>query len=212
MNWKNTLIATSIMVLTLALLTYKSNPESIKAPYPLSTFPSQIGRWQGIEERFEERIYRVLGVDDSYYANYRSPDTPWINLYVGFYESQREGELIHSPKNCMPGGGWNIIETGIEPLQLDDAAGTEYNVIRLVLQKGKRKQISLYWYQSRGRIIASEYMQKIYLVWDAISRNRTDGSFVRLIAPVEDNEASTLATLKTFAQELFPILQTYIPS
>ena len=211
MNWKNTTIATSIMVLTFGLLTYLSNPEIIAAKKPLSTFPSQIGQWTGVEERFDEKIYQVLGVDDSFYANYRAPDEPGINLYVGFYESQREGELIHSPKNCMPGGGWNIIETAIEPLRLDPAS-TEHKVIKLVLQKGKSKQISLYWYQSRGRIISSEYTQKIYLVWDAMTRNRTDGSFVRLIAPVTNSEEQTLVTLKKFARDLFPILQDYIPS
>lgn len=212
MTWKNTIIATSIMVLTFGLLTYLSNPEIIKAKKSFSTFPSQIGQWNGVEERFDDKIYQVLGVDDSFYANYRAPGEPWINLYVGFYESQREGELIHSPKNCMPGGGWNIIETAIEPLQLNDPSSTEHKIIKLVLQKGPSKQISLYWYQSRGRIISSEYMQKIYLVWDAVTRNRTDGSFVRLIAPVESSEEKTLLMLKNFARELFPILAEHIPS
>lgn len=211
MNWRNTLVATSIMALTFGLLTYFSRPEIIAVNKPFSTFPSQIGQWRGVEERFDEKIYQVLGVDDSFFANYRAPHEPWVNLYIGFYESQREGELIHSPKNCMPGGGWNIIETAIEPLQLNDGTMTEHQIIKLVLQHGSSRQISLYWYQSRGRIISSEYMQKIYLVWDAITRNRTDGSFVRLIAPVEINEEQTLATLKNFARDLFPILQEYIP-
>ena len=212
MTWKNTLIATSIMVLTFGLLTYLSTPEIIEVKKPFSTFPTQIGHWNGSEERFDERIYRVLGVSDSFLANFWKPGEPTVNLYVGFYESQREGELIHSPKNCMPGGGWNITEVAIEPLQLNDAASTEHKIIKLVLQRGPSKQVSLYWYQSRGRIISSEYMQKIYLVWDAVTRNRTDGSFVRLIAPVVGSEEQTLATLKNFAREVFPILQEYIPS
>ncbi|WP_372683952.1 exosortase C-terminal domain/associated protein EpsI [Desulfosarcina sp.] len=212
MNWKNTLAATSIMILTFGLLTYFSHPEIIAVNKPFSTFPSQIGQWKGVEERFDEKIYQVLGVDDSFFAYYRAPHEPWVNLYIGFYASQREGELIHSPKNCMPGGGWNIIEIAIEPLRLNDGAVTDHQIIKLVLQNGSSKQISLYWYQSRGRIISSEYMQKIYLVWDAITRNRTDGSFVRLIAPVVVNEEQTLATLKNFARDLFPIIQEYIPS
>jgi EpsI family protein len=212
MTWKNTIIAAVIMLLTFGLLTYLSNPEIIAAKKPMSTFPSRIGDWTGQEERFDEKIYQVLGVDDSFYANYHAPAKPWINLYIGFYQSQREGELIHSPKNCMPGGGWNITQVAIEPLTLDDESGTAHKIIKLILEKGPQKQISLYWYQSRGRIISSEYMQKIYLVWDAVTRNRTDGSFVRLIAPVVDSEEETLAMLKTFARDLFPILDEYIPS
>ncbi len=179
---------------------------------PFSTFPTQIGPWQGVEDHFDERVYQVLGVDDSFLANYKGPSDPWVNLYIGFYDSQREGDLIHSPKNCMPGGGWKITDVSIETLRSGNEIATEHKIIKLVLEKGKSKQISLYWYQSRGRIISSEYMQKIYLVWDAITRNRTDGSFVRLIAPVVDSEEQTLTTLKSFAQELFPILQDYIPS
>ena len=212
MTWKNTFITVTIMLLTFGLLTYLSHPEIIAAKKPFSTFPTQIGAWNGKEDRFDQKIYQVLGVDDSFYADYRAPGKAWVNLYVGFYQSQREGELIHSPKNCMPGGGWNIVSSSIEPLLTDDGTGTPQKVIKLVLQKGKSKQISLYWYQSRGRIISSEYMQKIYLVWDAVTRNRTDGSFVRLIAPVVKSEEQTLATLKSFARDLFPILEAYIPS
>jgi EpsI family protein len=212
MTWKNTLVATSIMLLTFGLLTYLSNPEIIAAKKPFATFPTEIGPWKGVEDRFDEKVYNILGVDDSFYADYRAPGKPWINLYVGFYQSQREGELIHSPKNCMPGGGWNIVGSSIEALPLGSADAKDYKAIKLVLQKGPNKQISLYWYQSRGRIISSEYMQKIYLVWDAITRNRTDGSFVRLIAPVISSEEQTLETLKNFSKDLFPILQEYIPS
>jgi len=212
MTWKNTIITVAIMLSTFGLLTYLSHPEVIEVKKNFSTFPTQIKQWKGVEERFDEEIYQVLGVDDSFYANYKAPGKRWINLYIGFYQSQREGELIHSPKNCMPGGGWNITGVFIEPLKLNDSAGTNHNIIKLILEKGPQKQISLYWYQSRGRIISSEYMQKIYLVWDAVTRNRTDGSFVRLIAPVVDSEEQTLAMLKNFARDLFPILDEYIPS
>ncbi len=212
MNWKNTLAITIIMAATFGLLAHLSSPELIIPNKPFSTFPTKIGKWIGIEQRFDEKIYQVLGVDDSFYANYQSPDGKWINLYVGYYQSQREGELIHSPKNCMPGGGWNIIESKVVPLKIKETPSTQINIIKLVLQNGKNKQISYYWYQSRGRIISSEYLQKIYLVWDAITRNRTDGSFVRLIAPVSSDEKETLLVLEAFARELFPILQNYIPS
>ena len=211
MKWKYTLTASAIMLFGFAMLQHLSRAEDVPLVKPLNTFPKQIGQWHGKEERFDAKVYQVLGVDDSYLANYRDPDGDWVNLYIGYYQSQREGDLIHSPKNCMPGGGWNIIESKVIPLKLDNAAKPQ-NIIKLVLQNGNNKQVSYYWYQSRGRIISSEYLQKVYLVWDAITRNRTDGSFVRLIAPVLANEKQTQIRLEEFARKIFPILQDYLPS
>jgi EpsI family protein len=212
MNWKNTIAATGIMLSAFFLLGYINSPELIIPNKPLSTFPKTIGQWEGVEKRFEAIIYEVLGVDDSFYADYTNANGKWINLYIGYYQSQREGETIHSPKNCMPGGGWNIIESTTVPLNIGGNPESRINIIKLVLQNGRQKQISYYWYHSRGRIISSEYLQKIYLVWDAVTRNRTDGSFVRLITPVDANESDTIAALEDFVRELFPILNQYIPS
>ncbi|CAN2045933.1 EpsI family protein [Candidatus Magnetomoraceae bacterium gMMP-1] len=211
MSLKRTLAASCIMLLTMVVLNYLSHAERIQPNKPFSTFPSQIGKWHGTVERFDEQIYDKLGVDDSYLAEYKALDGRQVNLYIGFYQSQREGDLIHSPKNCMPGGGWNIIETGLEELNLPDY--NRMKLIKLILQKGPHKQIVFYWFQSRGRIIASEYMQKIYLVIDSIIKQRTDGSFVRLIAPVINNDAAAaLSSLKEFTKILMPLLYEYIPS
>jgi EpsI family protein len=154
-----------------------------------------------------------LGVDDSFLGSYKTSDGRQVELYIGFYQNQREGDLIHSPKNCMPGGGWNIVHTSLEEIKTPGTNPENYKVIKLMLQKGAQKQVVLYWFQSRGRIINSEYMQKIYLVVDSMMRHRTDGSFVRLIAPVlNGDETKALNTLKDFAVQLMPILYEYIPS
>ena len=113
----------------------------------------------------------------------------------------------------MPGSGWNILRTSSEELTIPNTNPGKVRVIKLILEKGSQKQIVLYWFQSRGRFIASEYMQKIYLVTDSITRRRTDGTFVRLISPATDgNEGKTVNCLKDFAKLLIPILQEYIPS
>jgi len=213
MSLKHTLIASSIMIFTAVFLNYINHNEDVYPNKPFSTFPKQIGKWKGIEQRFDDKIYDVLGVDDSYLATYSAGDGGQVNLYIGFYQSQREGDLIHSPKNCMPGGGWNIVSSSIEEL---DVSGTGYNsikTIRFKISNGNTEQVVLYWFQSRGRIISSEYLQKIYLVIDSITRHRTDGSFVRLIAPVQNgDEQKTLVDIKEFAKLIFPILIEYIPS
>jgi len=194
-------------------LSYLSHGENIQPKKPFSTFPMKIGEWTGEEQRFDKRIYDILGVDDSALVNYRTPDGRQVQLYVGFYQSQREGDLIHSPKHCMPGAGWNIVATSLEDLIIPNHNPEKIKLIKLILKKGSQRQIVLYWFQSRGRIIASEYMQKIYLVIDSIIRHRTDGSFVRLITPVLDgDEEKALKNLKYFAKSLMPILHEYIPS
>lgn len=213
MSLRRTFIAVAIMALTMACLKYLSHAEDIKSNKPFSTFPKVIGEWTGKEDRFDEKVYEVLGVDDSFLGHYRTPDGRYVQLYVGFYQSQKEGELIHSPKNCMPGAGWKIFRTSIEELPSTDVNPKKMKMIRLDLRKGDQRQIMLYWFQSRGRIITSEYMEKIYLVLDSIIRHRTDGSFVRLMAPVMDgNEQKTTGELKDFTELLIPILNEYIPS
>ena len=201
------------MILTMVILTYISHGENTKLNKPLSTFPKQIGKWTGIEERFDEAIYDILGADDSFLCNYRSSDGGQVQLYVGFYQSQSEGEIIHSPKNCMLGAGWGTIGTSLEELIVLGKNPGEVKVIKLILEKGAQRQIALYWFQSRGRFISSEYMQKIYLVVDSIVRHRTDGAFVRLLTPVASgDEEKTAENLKDFTKLLIPVLQEYIPS
>ena len=201
------------MIFTAIFLNYINHSEAVQPNKPFSTFPKQIGEWRGIEQRFDDRIYEVLGVDDSYLATYRNSNGGQVELYIGFYQSQREGDLIHSPKNCMPGAGWKIVSSSIEELDVSDTGYDKIKTIRFKLKKGIHQQAVLYWFQSRGRIISSEYLQKIYLVIDSITRKRTDGSFVRLIAPIHNGEEEkTVEYIKEFGQLIFPILTEYIPA
>ena len=212
MQLSRTLIVAAVLLCTAVALGYFHQTRDVLPEKPLDQFPMVIGAWQGTVDKFESRIYDVLGVDDSILSNYKDDAGNIVQLYIGFHSSQREGDLIHSPKNCMPGSGWDIVGAGLVDLSIDSRHNKPVRVIRLLLQKGMQKQMVLYWYHSRGRVIASEYDQKIYLVVDAITRNRTDGSFVRLIAPVENDERQTLEMLKRFAVQLFPIVDDYLPS
>jgi EpsI family protein len=210
---KRTLIASALMVLTTVSVNQISQGKNIRPYKPLSTFPKQVGQWVGKETRFDKKIYDILGVDDSFLGNYSTPDGLQVQLYIGFYENQREGDLIHSPRNCLPGIGWNIIQSSIEELIVPNTNPGKVKVNRLVVRKGSQRQVVLYWIQSRGRYISSEYMQKIYLVIDSLTKRRTDGAFVRLISTSTDlNEAETLDYLRAYAKQLIPILQEYIPS
>jgi EpsI family protein len=210
MSLKHTIAACVLMLSTSVFLNFIHKTEDVNLKKPLASFPRQIGEWTGKEERFSDDIYLKLGVDDSFLATYRTLDGRLINLYIGFYQSQREGEIIHSPKNCLPGAGWNFSQISVEEVPVDK--GT-IRVNQVVVQNGSEKQIMLYWYQSRGRIITSEYLQKVYLVLDSITRRRTDGSFIRIMAPVLENDIElSKRNIRSFTSIIFPTLQEFIPS
>jgi EpsI family protein len=210
---KQTLIAISIMLISSISLIYFKNSEDKLINKSLSDFPATISQWQGTKSRFDENVYDILGVDDSILYNYYNEKRETIQLYIGYYQSQREGEIIHSPKNCMPGSGWDIIDNTLLALNLENHDGEPIKIIKLKLHNGINSQIAFYWFHSRGRIINSEYAQKIYLVWDSITRNRTDGSFVRLLSPITDgNEAQTIERLKEFSEQIIPLLNDFIPT
>lgn len=211
MTYTKTLITLAILLITAAVTFFAGQTERIAPNKPFSEFPLEIDEWKGVTSEMDEEVYNILGVEDYILANYRKPSGEMVNLYVGFYQSQKEGDIIHSPKNCMPGAGWNITGTSIETVPLD-STGKSMKVIKLLLQKGQEKQIVLYWFQSRGRIISSEYMEKAWLVLDSIFRHRTDGSFVRLITPVIKDETASVNLLKEFAQKTFPYLNEHIPN
>ena len=210
MTWKKTIIIAMILLATSVFTDIASRSERILPNKPFNEFPLEIDPWKGRKGALDSEVYNILGVEDYIFADYWNKSGEIVNLYVGFYQSQKEGDIIHSPKNCMPGAGWNISDTSIEQVQTTN--GKSMKVIKLMLEKGPQKQMVLYWFQSRGRIISSEYMQKIWLVVDSITKQRTDGSFVRLISPVATDEKNTLDRLKEFATAIYPILNEHIPS
>jgi EpsI family protein len=207
------IITSCLMLFTLGFIMFLSESEAIPPRKAFRDFPKTISQYTGQEARFDQEIYDVLGVDDSVLISYKSSAGEAIQLYVGYHNSQQEGDLMHSPKNCLPGSGWDITETALEDIVFPSPDEEKIGAIRLLIKKGISQQVVLYWFQSRGRFISSEYMQKVYLVLDAITKNRTDGAFVRLMAPVTTGETveTTTETLKAFAGNLIPVLEEYLP-
>ncbi len=200
-----------ILLGTAGLTRIATQSENIQPSLSFDNFPLEVDQWRGVRSSLDEQVYNILGVEDYVMADYRDLSGRGINLYVGFYQSQSQGDIIHSPKNCLPGAGWKIVDVREETIQFK-GEDSSAKVASLLLKKGEATQVVLYWYQSRGRIIASEYWQKIWLVVDSITRQRTDGSFVRLIAPVQKDETRTLKVLKSFAKQIKPHLDAHIPS
>jgi EpsI family protein len=169
-----------------------------------------------IDPPMEPAILKVLGVDDYLSRIYYKPGGGAAGLYIGYYGSQRQGDTIHSPLNCLPGAGWEPVSEGRKTIVNVDAAGRDITVNRYIVQKGLDRQLVLYWYQSHGRVVASEYWSRAFLINDAIRLNRTDGSLVRVIVPIavgaDDDGAAAENLAEEFVRVLFPQLPTYLPN
>jgi EpsI family protein len=191
----------------------------------LATFPMDIADWRGQSaDRFDQQVLTVLGVDDYLNRIYTAPSNVSVGLYVGYYDNQREGETMHSPLNCLPGAGWQPVRQERVTVTVEgptDRAPERPSgqrpilVNRFLIQKGLEKQVVIYWYQSHGRVVASEYWGKIYTVADAVRLNRTDAAMVRVICPVRGtDEAATVRAQEaatTFTKAIFPLLGRYVP-
>ena len=159
----------------------------------------------------------MLGVDDYLNRVYFGADRAAVGLYVGFYNSQRQGDAIHSPLNCLPGAGWEPLSKSSITIPVTARMGpTNIDANRYVIQKGLNRQLAIYWYQSHGRTVASEYWSKFFLIRDAVRLNRTDAALVRIIAPIEASldagESRAESRAIDFVKAAFPLLGDYIPS
>jgi EpsI family protein len=198
------------------LIARAERPEPVPERMSFRAFPTQLGSWRGVNESpIESSILRILGVDDYLTRAYFAPDRSAVGLFIGYYGSQRQGDTMHSPQNCLPGAGWEPVSRGMLPIAVSvGAVATDPEIVvnRYLIQKGVDRQLVLYWYQSHGRVVASEYWAKFYLVRDAIRLNRTDGALVRVIAPVsESGEAQAERTAVAFVKDLFPALDPFLP-
>jgi exosortase D (VPLPA-CTERM-specific) len=177
----------------------------------LTAFPTEIDGWRGRRETMDKVYLDTLQLDDYLMADYqRAGSAVPVNFYVAWYDSQRNGRSAHSPRACLPGGGWVI--KSFEQRELS-AGGQPLHANRAVIELGRERQVVYYWFQQRGRDITNEYLVKWYIFWDALTRNRTDGALVRIIAPVMPgmDEARADAAVAQFARAALPNLKSYVP-
>ena len=187
--------------------------EVVPARTPFALMPSQIDHWRGRDVPLETEVLDVLKLDDYRNVDFRSDAGEQVAFYVAYYGSQRKGASAHSPRTCIPGGGWEI--DSLKEVQLDvrTAHGTPLRVNRVVISKGTTRQLVFYWFQQRGRVITNEYRVKWYILVDSLTRNRTDGAMIRLVTPLKEGEveADGDARLTKFASTMAPVLDRFIP-
>ncbi len=220
---KRMLVLALVFAGGVGLLARADRPEPVPVRQTFDQFPMQLGDWRGVQDPpFTPEILAILGVDDYMARAYFTPERAGVGVYVGYYGSQRQGDTMHSPQNCLPGAGWEPVSNTFMSVPVrSDAAAAEHpiEVNRYVIRKGLDRQLVLYWYQSHGRVVASEYWSKLFLIRDAVQMNRTDGALVRVIAPIpgstntDPSEAERRAEQLAirFVQDLFPALNGYLP-
>ena len=195
------------------LLQVTSSVTRIPIKKSLRSFPDQIGDYH-LSNSYQSSadVLKLLGVDDYIEYNYVNPSGAPVNFYVGFYSSVGVEGGYHSPKNCLPGGGWGIDTVKTVQLQAGIEGKKKSTVTEMLIRNGDQYQLVLYWYQNRGRIIASEYWEKIYQVLDALIQGRRDGSFIRIMITVKGSDIEgSEHRAQQFAEQAMVQLENFLP-
>jgi len=177
----------------------------------LKDFPQTIAAWQrtGNDRILDDETLKVLRASDYLLRDFRKPDGQLANLYVGYYATQRSGATYHSPLNCLPGSGWILSEPGKATIALPD--GTSFVANKYIIKSGDYKSMMIYWYQGRGRNVASEYWGKVYTVFDSVRLRRSNGAMVRVTVPIGNSEAAAEQAATEFASAASTVLPQYVP-
>ncbi|AFL89055.1 EpsI family protein [Terriglobus roseus DSM 18391] len=211
-NWKAT---TLVLLLAATALTLRIRGEGdlVIPATPLQDLSTTIGKWQGTDLPMAPDVLQVLGDGSFLNRNYREAATaaPPIDLLIAYFPTQRSGQSIHSPQNCLPGAGWTFEAGG--QLDLTDTTGKPHHVAEYVVTNGTARYEVLYWYRSQGRDIASDYAAKGYLLLQSIRDRRTDGALLRIMTPIAPGEPQSAARARavSFTASLNPLLSTYLP-
>jgi len=204
-------ILTALLILQGALFFGLSRGEPPVQARPLNGFPRELGEWRMLRENaMDQEVRETLRADDYLTRTYTDPHGNTVNLFVAFFRSQRAGQTPHSPKNCLPGSGWIWSVSDTIPISIPPEP---VQVNRYIVSKGEDKAAVLYWYQSRDRVIASEYQAAAFTAWDALRYNRTDTALIRVVIPIAHNrDDSATGAGVAFIQTIFPTLRVLLPN
>lgn len=205
-----------LMTFSAMVLHVRGDVDQVPYSLPLSQLPRIIDDRTSTEVPLDQETLDVLGKGDFLYRVYSTrpgatPTRP-ISLFIGYFPTQRTGQSIHSPQNCLPGAGWTFLSSGVT--EFTDENGKQYRVGDYVITDGKQSQEVLYWYQMHGRSIANDYAAKLQTIGDSIKYGRTDAALIRIITAVDPAEGREHARERAveFAKQLVPLLPAYVPN
>ena len=205
--------AASLVLVTLWIAVPRPEPEPVERD-SFTLFPRDLGPWSGIMQDLDPSVVQVLNASDYVNATYMAPgEAAPVNFFSAFYRSQTDGAGIHSPEVCLPVGGWEVSAIEQEQVSLPDTVYGSFNVNRAVIEKGLTRQLVYYWFEQRGQRMTSDYAAKASVVWDGLTRGRSDGALVRFVTPIAEGEsiASAEARMQRLMGDLLPRLPRFIP-
>ncbi len=177
-------------------------------------YPLRLDGWQGTTGQLEPDIEKVLAADDYINSIYQSPaEKGVVAFFVAYYNKQTEGQGIHSPEVCLPAGGWEVSNLQQVPIDMSAVGYGTFNANRAIIQKGVSKQLVLYWFEGRGERVANDFRAKMDVLYDSLSKGRTDGALVRFVTPIgpEESEDDAQARLLRFMAESLKPLPRFVP-
>jgi EpsI family protein len=207
-----------LLAATLTTLRLRGDTDRVPPTPPLALMPETVGAWTAQDFPLDSETLAVLGDGrflNRVYSNVGPLGQPVeapVSLFIGYFPTQRSGQSIHSPQNCLPGAGWAFLSSKV--INLPTANGRPYPVGEYLIGNGGEKQVVLYWYLAHGRSVANDYLAKAYMMLDAVRWNRTDGSLVRIVTAVGPNEPLESAEQRAvhFANQVTPLLPRFIPN
>jgi EpsI family protein len=210
-----------LMSFTALVLHLRGDVDKVPPSRPLSEIPETVGTRAAVDIPIDQETLDILGKGDFLNRLYSTPrtaplttqgDRAEIGLYIAYFPTQRTGQSIHSPQNCLPGAGWTFLSSGVT--QFSDPTGKTYTVGEYLITNGTATDEALYWYQLHGSSIAGDYKAKLYTLADSIRYGRTDEALIRIITPLEPGEDRQVARDRAvgFARQIAPLLPAYIPN
>lgn len=192
-----------------AAYVYARSEVAVPTSQPLDLFPQHVGAWHMTgQARFDERTLAVLRPADYLSRSYRNDKGESVSLYIGYHDGGPDSGAIHSPRQCLPGSGWNRLSSKVSSVEFD---GQKIPYVQAIYQKDAEKQLFLYWFQVRDAIVTDEYMMKVEQIINSIKANRRDSSFIRLSVNATDRVDQAVAVGEQFIRDFYPAISQALP-
>lgn len=206
---KTRFIVVYVVLIAVGLYINLHQDMTVPTNRPFSEFPTQHGSWKMISQaEFSEQVLDVLKPTDYISRQYVTPNGVDVGLYIGYHGGGKGTGGIHSPKHCLPGGGWYEESSRREKLAVN---GGDINIVRSVYRKGDSREMFLYWFQVQGETLSDEYSLKLAEIKNSMLKRRRDSAFIRVSVPVEGDLQSTAAQGEKFVREFYPVVQQFLP-